>query len=172
MHVLLLGGSGLLSGAAAVTFEQSGHDVTVLTRGERALRSLGRLESLHADRRDARALERALEGRRFDFTADFLAYDAGDVERLLGVAGFEPGRFVMISSGQVYLVTASPRPPFREPDADAPLMPEPTPGTRDHAEWAYGMGKRAAEAALARSAAARGSSALSLRLPVVQGEQD
>ncbi len=61
MHVLLLGGSGLLSGAAAVTFEQSGHDVTVLTRGERALRSLGRLESLHADRRDARALERALE---------------------------------------------------------------------------------------------------------------
>src|SRR5207249_3687484 len=65
-----------------------------------------------------------------------------------------------------------PRPPFRESDADALLMPEPAPGTRDHAEWAYGIGKRAAEAELARSAAARGSSALSLRLPVVQGEQD
>ena len=172
MRVLLLGGSGLLSGAAASAFVLAGHDVTVVTRGQRALPSHGKLACLSADRADARALERALGDRRFEFTADFLAYDAGDVERLLGVAGFEPGRLVMISSGQVYLVTASPRPPFREGDADAPLMSEPSPGTRDHAEWAYGMGKRAAEAALARSATARGSSPLSLRLPVVQGEQD
>jgi len=81
-------------------------------------------------------------------------------------------RLVMISSGQVYLVTASPRPPFREADSEAPLMPEPPAANRDHAEWVYGMGKRAAEAALGAAAASRGWSTLALRLPVVQGEAD
>lgn len=49
---------------------------------------------------------------------------------------------------------------------------EPPPGTRDHDEWAYGIGKRAAEAALREIAGARGTPALSLRLPVIQGERD
>lgn len=91
-----------------------------------------------------------------------------------GLAGSfaERGRRVGISSGQVYLVTASRSPPFREADADAPLMPEPAPGTRDHGEWAYGMGKRAVEAELEFQARTRGVPALALRLPVVQGGAD
>jgi len=124
---------------------------------------------LRADRRDPAALRAALEGARFDFTADFLAFGGGDVDRLLSVPGFSPGRLVAISSGQVYLVTASPEPPFREEAAERAPMPEPAPGTRDHDEWKYGMGKRAMEAALAR---ATGLEALALRLPVVQGEED
>jgi nucleoside-diphosphate-sugar epimerase len=78
----------------------------------------------------------------------------------------------MISSGQVYLVTATPEPPFREEDAERPLMPEPAQGTRDHDEWKYGMGKRAMEAALGRAAVAKGLQTLALRIPVVQGEAD
>ena len=170
MRILLLGGSGLLSGAALRAFVRAGHDVSVLTRGERALAPGAR--PIRADRRDATSLRSALEGARFDFTADFLAFGGGDVERLLGVPGFDPGRLVTISSGQVYLVTASPAPPFREEDAGRPLMPEPAPGTRDHDEWKYGMGKRAMEAALARATAATGLRALALRIPVVQGEAD
>jgi nucleoside-diphosphate-sugar epimerase len=107
-----------------------------------------------------------------DGGVDFLAFGGSDVERLLGVPGFDPGRLVMISSGQVYLVTASPRPPFREEAADQPLMAEPRPGSRDHGQWAYGVGKRAAEAALARARVARGLPSLALRLPIVQGEAD
>ena len=170
MRVLLLGGTGLLSGAALRVFVRAGHDVTVLSRGERALAS--GVRHVRADRRDAASLGAALKGAPFDFTADFLAFGSGDVERLLGVPGFDPGRLVAISSGQVYLVTASPEPPFREEHADRPLMPEPAAGTRDHDEWKYGMGKRAMEAALAHASAATGLRTLALRIPVVQGEAD
>ncbi len=172
LRILLLGGSGLLSGAAREAFLAAGHEVTVLTRGSQALPQQPRLRALRADRRDPAALAAALRGGRFDFTADFLAYDAGDVERLFAAPEFSPGRLVMISSGQVYLVTAGRRPPFKEADSGAPVTPEPAPGTDDRREWLYGMGKRAAEAALAREGAARGVPVLALRLPVVQGERD
>jgi len=172
MRILLLGGSGLLSGAALAAFLDEGHDVFALTRGSRSRPARPRLTALTADRRDAGALAAALRGQRFDFTADFLAYDAADMERLFGVPGFDPGRLAMISSGQVYLVGASVRPPFREADAGSPPIPEPAFGTRDHGEWAYGMGKRAAEVVLRELASERGVPALSLRLPVIQGEAD
>jgi nucleoside-diphosphate-sugar epimerase len=172
MRILLLGGSGLLSGAALEAFLEAGHEVTVLSRGNRALPAHQRLRALRADRRDAASLGSALRGERFDFTADFLAYEAADVTRLFAVDGFRPGRLVMISTGQVYLVTAEQRPPFCEADFAAPVMPEPAPGTRAWSNWIYGMGKRAAEKALAREGAGRGVLTLALRLPVVQGERD
>src|SRR5580765_3522163 len=114
MRILLLGGSGLLSGAAVRTFARAGHDVTVLTRGKREVAPGPR--HLAGDRSDGVSLRAALEGARFDLTVDFLAFGGGDVERLLAVPGFAPGRLVAISSGQVYLVTAAPEPPFREED--------------------------------------------------------
>src|SRR6266478_1443647 len=117
MRILLLGGSGLLSAAARDALLSAGHDVSVLTRGERELPATARLTTLRADRRDPAALAAALHDERYDLTADFLAFEAGDVARLLAVPGFSPGRLVVISSGQVYLVAACPRPPFREADA-------------------------------------------------------
>jgi len=172
MRILLLGGTGLLSGAAVEAFRRAGHEVWALTRGTRGRGAHAGLHALAADRRDAASLERVLRGERFDFTTDFLAYDGDDVRRLLAVTGFDPGRLVAISSGQVYLVTADPRPPFREADAEAPLMPEPALGTPDHGEWRYGMGKRAVEAALREARRERGLPTLALRLPVIQGEAD
>lgn len=171
-RVLLLGGSGLLSGAAREAFLAAGCEVTVLSRGLRPLPAHPLLRALRADRRDAASLAAGLSGQSFDLTADFLAYDAADVERLLALPGFRPGRLALISTGQVYLVTRNPRPPFAEAAADAPVIPEPAHNTRDWHNWTYGMGKRAAEAALAAGAAARGIPALALRLPVVQGEAD
>jgi nucleoside-diphosphate-sugar epimerase len=172
MRILLLGGSGLLSGAARAAFLAAGHEVSVLSRGERALPAAERLHTLRGDRHDSAALAAVLTGERFDFTADFLAFDGDDVARLFAVPGFASGPLTLISSGQVYLVTATSRPPFREADADAPLISEPTPGTRAHANWVYGMGKRSAEAALIRAGTAHGVRTLALRLPVVQGEAD
>jgi nucleoside-diphosphate-sugar epimerase len=172
LRALLLGGSGLLSRATLDAFLAADHDVVAVSRGRRPLPGHPRLRALVADRGDADALAVALAGERFDFTVDFLAFTGADVERLLVVPGLVPGRLAMISSGQVYLVTASPRPPFREEDADAPLMDEPAPDTRDHAEWEYGMGKRFAEAALREGTARRGIPSLALRCPVIQGERD
>lgn len=170
--VLLLGASGLISGAARELFLSAGHEVTAVSRGTHALPPHPRFRPLRADRKDPASLAAVLRGEKFDFTADFLAYDGDDVSRLFSVPGFAPGRLVMISSGQVYLVTEGNNPPFREADSEAPLMPAPPPGTRDRREWDYGMGKRAAETTLRMTASARGVPALSLRLPVVQGERD
>ena len=171
-RVLLLGGSGLLGGPAREAFLAAGHEVTVLTRGGRALPPHPRLRALRADRRDRAALAAALGGEKFDVAVDLLAYTAADLDGLFSVPGFEPGRFVMLSTGQVYLVTEGPKPPFREPDYDAPVMPEPPRGTRAWYNWEYGVGKRAAEAALLKLSKERGVPALALRLPAVQGEAD
>jgi 2'-hydroxyisoflavone reductase len=172
MRVLLLGASGLLSGAARDALLAAGHDVTVVSRGTRPVPSHARLTVLRADRAEPRALAATLGGATFDLTVDFLAYDGDDVTRLFAIPGFAPGRVVIISTGQVYLVTRDPRPPFREEDADAPTIDEPERDTRAWHNWVYGMGKRAAEAALRREGTARGVPTLALRLPVVQGEED
>lgn len=170
LEILLLGGSGLLSGAAASAFVAAGHRVTVLTRGERPLPQ-GVL-AITGDRRERDSLAAALQGRRFDFTADFLAFDAADVELLFHQPYASLGRYAMISTGQVYLVTDRVAPPWREADADREVIPEPEAGTRAHANWVYGVGKRRAEAALRRLRRSHGVRGVSLRLPVVQGEAD
>ncbi len=82
------------------------------------------------------------------------------------------GRYVMISSGQVYLITEGARPPFREEDVEGTVGPQPPAGTRDHTEWSYGVGKRRAEEALLALCGSLGVSGMVLRLPIVQGEGD
>jgi nucleoside-diphosphate-sugar epimerase len=86
--------------------------------------------------------------------------------------GERAGHYVLISTGQVYLVR-TPRPsPAREEDYDGLLMAEPPPGTSDHEQWAYGMGKRAAEDVLAEAFARDGFPSTRLRIPMVNGERD
>ncbi len=170
MRVLILGGSGLLGAPAARAFAARGHDVDVLTRGTRPLPA--GVHALVAERADAGALNAALGGRHYDVALDLLAYDDADVERLFAVPGLRLGRYLVISSGQVYLVARERRPPFREPDAELPPMPEPPAGTRDHRNWVYGVGKRAVERSTRACSARHGVEATVLRLPVVQGAHD
>lgn len=169
-RVLLLGGSGLLGGPVARALRDAGHAVTVVSRGRRGV--AGGVRHLEADRTDARALAGALRGERFDLAVDFLAYRGSDVDQVLSLPSTPIERYVLVSSGQVYLVAAERRPPSREPDGGLPLMPEPPPGTRDHGQWQYGVGKREAEARLRERSPARGGGDLVLRLPVVQGAGD
>lgn len=159
--VLLVGGSGILGAPAARVLRDAGHRVTVLSR--RGAVPDG-IEGLAADRADPASLAAALAGRRFDLAVDLLAYDAADVLRLAPL--LRADRRVLVSTGQVYLVGRDRRPPFREADL-APPMPEPEPGGRAHANWAYGMGKRAAEAAFGT-----GADRVVLRLPMVVGAGD
>jgi nucleoside-diphosphate-sugar epimerase len=169
-RVLLLGGSGLLGTPAARALRDTGHDVTVVSRGRRGLED--GVRSIGADRAEARSLAGALRGERFDLAVDFLAYRGGDVDQVLSLPSTRLDRYVLVSSGQVYLVSAERRPPSREADGGLPLMAEPPPGTRDHDQWTYGVGKREAEARLRERSAARGGADLVLRLPVVQGAGD
>jgi nucleoside-diphosphate-sugar epimerase len=169
-RVLLVGGSGFLGLHAARALAAAGHAVTVLSRGRRA--PVPGAEPLLADRAEAGSLERALAGRAFELTVDFGAFDAPDVERLLDTPRFEAGRYVMISTGQVYLITTGRHPPYREGDEKAPRMAEPPAGTYEHASWRYGVLKVRAEEALAARVAAGRLRGLALRCPILQGEGD
>jgi nucleoside-diphosphate-sugar epimerase len=170
VRVLLIGGSGFLGGHAARALLEAGHEVSVLSRGNRP--PLAGVETLRAERRDPASLAGALEGRRFDFTVDFAAYDAVDIERLLLIPYAALGRYVLISTGQVYLVTRCPHTPYREEDSEHPLKPEPPADTPDHREWSYGVGKRRAEGALLSLRASHGVRGVILRPPVIVGEGD
>jgi nucleoside-diphosphate-sugar epimerase len=170
LKVLLVGGAGFMGSRAARLLREAGHRVTVLSRGRLPLPA--GIEALVADRRDPVALASALERRRFDFTVDFVAYDTDHVESLLRLPGFDPGRYVLISTGQVYLVTLNERTPCPEESDGSPLRPEPQAGTEDHAQWSYGIGKRRAESALLALRTSDGVRGVILRLPIVQGEGD
>ncbi|MBI1797788.1 MAG: NAD-dependent epimerase/dehydratase family protein [Candidatus Eisenbacteria bacterium] len=170
LDVLLIGGSGFMGPAVARALLEAGHRVTILSRGRRA--PLDGVTMITADRGDPAALAAALENRRFDFTVDFLVFDAVDLERLLLVPYAALGRYVMISTGQVYLVTRDAEPPFLEESADGALHDAPGEESPLHAGWVYGIGKRRAEQALLALRATHGMRAVALRLPIVTGEGD
>jgi nucleoside-diphosphate-sugar epimerase len=170
LRALLVGGGGFIGSRVAAALVAEGHAVSVMSRGHAPLPP--GCESVIADRGDASAIARALNGRRFDLTVDFHAMDAADIERLLTVPYAALGRYVMISSGQVYLIAEGAAPPFREDDADRTPMAEPEPGTPDHDQWSYGVGKRRAEQTLAALHGTHGVRAVALRLPIVHGEAD
>jgi nucleoside-diphosphate-sugar epimerase len=183
VRVLILGGTRNLGPGLVAALLERGHRVSVCNRGVTPDDLPAGVERLRADRRDRRELERALAGRRFDGVVDTTLYDGAEAAAVADLLAGRTGHYVALSSGQVYLVRLSlaadgrplpgglPR-PFVEEDFDGPVMPAPPPGSRDHEEWAYGVGKRAAEEALAAAVRERRFPATLLRLPMVHGERD
>jgi len=81
---------------------------------------------------------------------DFAAYDGPDGRRAAEVLGGRVSHYVVISTGQVYLVRDKCPRPARETDYDGPVMPEPA-STFDRGQWEYGVKKRGLEDALAEA---------------------
>ncbi len=148
-----------------------GHRVTLLNRGRTPDPFGSRVERLLADRTTG-DVPRLLRGLRFDAAVDFAAYhgrDVADVVEALGTGGV--GHYVLISTGQVYLVREGAPRPAREADYAGPVMPEPV-DAADRGEWEYGMGKRAAEDVLQEAWTVSRFPGTVLRLPVVNGARD
>ena len=128
------------------------------------------MERLRGDR-TAGDFARLLAGRRFDAAVDFAVFRGEEAAEAVRTLANRVGHYVMISTGQVYLVR-EPRPaPAREPDYEGPLMVAPA-SSRDREEWDYGIGKRAAEDVLGEAWARDGFPSTRLRLPMVNGERD
>jgi nucleoside-diphosphate-sugar epimerase len=166
VDVLVIGGNRFMGRLAAWRLLAGGHRVTLLNRGNLPDPFGARVERLRGDR--TRDLERLVAGRRFDGVLDFAAFTGEDGRRAVEAFRGRVGHYVMVSTGQVYLVRdACPR-PARESDYDGALLPRPA-GPPDLPEWEYGVGKREAEDAIA---SARGFPATRLRIPMVNGEAD
>ena len=170
MHVLVVGGNRFVGYELAWRLLAGGHRLTLFNRGSRSDPFGGRVERLRGDR-TAGDFTRLLAGRRFDAVVDFALFRGEEAAEAVQALQDRVGHYVMISSGQVYLVR-EPRPsPAREADYEGPPMAVPAaPADRD--EWDYGMGKRAAEDTLARAWASSRFPSTRLRLPMVNGERD
>ncbi|HUK66102.1 MAG TPA: NAD-dependent epimerase/dehydratase family protein [Anaeromyxobacteraceae bacterium] len=173
MRVLVIGGTGATGSLFVFRLLAAGHRVTLLCRGRSPDPFGARVERLLADRGQP-AFARLLARRDFDVAVDFAAFTGEDGRRAVEALAGRVGHYVMISSGQVYLVRA-PGPlaarRAREADFDGPLMacPEAEP---DLSEWRYGMEKRACEEALIEAFDALRFPSTRLRIPMVNGERD
>jgi nucleoside-diphosphate-sugar epimerase len=171
MHVLVIGGTRFVGYLTTWRLLAAGHRVTQLNRGTLADPFGARIERLRGDRRID--LARLVGGRSFDAAIDLAAYDAADVAGAVDALGGRVGHYVFVSSGQVYLVREPAPDPDRPTGVDAyagGVAPRPA-DPADAAQWAYGIGKRGGEDALA-SAIAAGFPATSIRMPIVHGERD
>jgi nucleoside-diphosphate-sugar epimerase len=172
VQTLVIGGTRNLGPPLVGALIERGHRVAVFNRGLTAGELPAGVERLTGDRRDAAQLGAALGRRSFDLVVDTTLYDGAEAESIIDLLGGRVGRYIFLSSGQVYLVRRGLSRPFGEEDYAGPLVGEPAPDSPDRADWLYGVEKRAAEDAFARSWAARGFPYTSLRLPMVNSELD
>jgi nucleoside-diphosphate-sugar epimerase len=102
LNVLIIGGSGFLSGTLARFAIEEGHQVWAVTRGQRPLPE--GVHSLIADRRDEAQFTAAISGAgmQWDLVVDSIAFESADTKQDLAVLPKFARHLVVISSDFVY----------------------------------------------------------------------
>jgi nucleoside-diphosphate-sugar epimerase len=170
LKVLVIGGTRFLGHELVLRLLAASHEVTLFNRGRLGDPFGPRVERLRGDRTSG-DFARLLARRSFDAAVDFAAYLAEDGRGAVEVLADRVGHYVVVSTGQVYLVREGCPLPARESDYEGPLKPEPE-DPYDRGQWEYGMGKRALEDVLAEAWRERGFPSTRLRIPMVNGERD
>jgi nucleoside-diphosphate-sugar epimerase len=116
MRVLFLGGTGNISTACVEHALARGHQVGLLTRGQRPSPFGPWVEVFHGDRDDAGALDKAAASR-WDAVVDFLAYRPEQVDLAVNAFAGKTGQYVLIGTVAAY-DKPNARLPFTE---DSPL---------------------------------------------------
>src|SRR5450759_598342 len=111
LRVLFIGGTGVISAAAAERAVAVGHRLTILNRGSNTLRPAAEgAEVLKADIRDKASVRAALGNRMLDVVVDFVAFTADHVAADIELFTGRTGQYVFISSASAYQ-----KPPARLP---------------------------------------------------------
>ena len=139
LRVLFIGGTGVISAAAAERAVAVGHRLTLLNRGSETLRHAPKgAEVLKADIRDAASVRAALGSRTFDVVVDFVAFTADHVAADIELFAGRTGQYVFISSASAYQ-----KPPARLPILESTPLRNPF--------WQYSRDKIACEDLLVRA---------------------
>lgn len=170
MHALIIGGNRFVGALLAWRLVARGDRVTLFNRGTLPDTLGDRVERLRGDRTTDDPA-RAVAGRRFDAVIDFAAFTGDDARGAVAALGDRVGHYVLVSTGSVYVVREGCPRPSREVDYDGPVTACPV-DDFDVPSWQYGVGKRAAEDALAEAWLKARFPSTRLRIPVVNGERD
>lgn len=170
MQVLIIGGNRFMGHGLTWRLLAAGHKVAHFNRGSVPDPFGERIERLHGNRTTLDLKDRLI-GRSFDAVVDFAAFKGSDTREAVSILSGRVGHYVLISTGQVYLVRDGCPWPAAERDYDGPLMPRPT-DPADVLEWEYGVGKRDCEDVLAQAWAKEHFPSTRLRIPMVDGERD
>ena len=102
MKMLIIGGSGHVSGAVARTALAKDHEVWAITRGQRAL-SEG-VNALTADRHDHSAMAAVVAGQdmAWDLVIDCICYDVPEIRQDIELFRRRARQFVFVSTDFVY----------------------------------------------------------------------
>ena len=171
-RTLILGGTRNLGHAAAHSLLEAGHDVAILNRGVTPDDLPRAIERIRGDRSDDKSMRSAIGNRTFDLVLDNTTYTEREARQAVGLFLGKAGRYVFISSGQVYLVRENIARPFHEDAYDGPVMAEPSRSSADHSAWAYGIDKRLAEQVFTDAGQVLDFPFTTLRLPMVASERD
>jgi nucleoside-diphosphate-sugar epimerase len=139
LRVLFIGGTGVISAAAAQRAVAVGHRLTILNRGSETLRPAPEgAEVLKADIRDMVSVRAALGNRMFDVVVDFVAFTADHVALDIDLFTGRTGQYVFISSASAYQ-----KPPARLPILESTPLRNPF--------WKYSRDKIACEDLLVKA---------------------
>ncbi len=102
LRILLIGGSGFVSGTLARTALAAGHQVWAVTRGQRPLPA--GVIPIVADRKERAAFAAAIEasGQSWDLVVDSIGYEAEDAEQDIAVFRERAKHLVFISTDSVF----------------------------------------------------------------------
>jgi nucleoside-diphosphate-sugar epimerase len=102
LKLLLIGGSGFVSGTLARTAVAAGHAVTAVTRGQRSLPA--GVTAIQADRRNQDAFRQALEqaDTTWDLVVDCIGYAPDDAQQDIDLFRERARHLVFISTDFVY----------------------------------------------------------------------
>ena len=115
MRVLFLGGTGNISSDCAELLHECGHEIFVLSRGQRPVPPHYR--ALRADRKDLPGMRAALREAQPDVVLNFIGYDVSELEIDFALFQGRILQYVFISSATVYV-----KPPRKLPiTEDSPL---------------------------------------------------
>ncbi|MGE9271096.1 MAG: NAD-dependent epimerase/dehydratase family protein [Verrucomicrobiales bacterium] len=105
MRIAYIGGTGNISAASVRLAVEQGHEVTLINRGNRKFEDFGitgKVRSLTMDIRDEKAAAALLENETFDMVANFIAFDAADVERDVRLFKGKCAQYIFVSSASAY----------------------------------------------------------------------
>jgi len=102
-NILFVGGAGAISHASVARAVEKGHNVTILNRGNAAIRPMpDSVEYLVADATDHNAVRSAIGDRDFDVVAQFRAFSPEHVANDIELFKDRTGQYVFISSASAY----------------------------------------------------------------------